>query len=511
MKLKIRNKQIGAFIPDKRISLVANFDIRIWDFSKIRSQRGQLSLQVLIIGAMATVMMGGFMMWARAYVTSVQRSAMRAQAFTIAEAGIEYYRWHLAHAPSDFKDGNTTSTGPYVHPYYDKNGTRIGAFELLITPPATGTTIVAIQSTGKVDADPSIQKIISVKMGLPSLARFSAVSNADIRFGAGTVVYGELHSNGGIRFDGVAHNKVTSAKTSYDDPDHSGGNEFAVHTHVSPVDPLPPNSVPVRTDVFVAGRQFPVPAVDFNGITANLAALKSLATSTSGYYRGPSGGSYKGYEIVLKTNDTFDVYRVNTVTNASNSCRNNSSQADSLWGTWTVNSRTLLSSNVAFPANGIMFFEDDLWVSGQVSTARLTIAAARFPVSSATYANITTNASLLYTYYDGRDSIGLIAQNHVNVGLGSADTLRVDAAVVAQNGRVGRYHYAVQCGTGYTRNSITLYGMIATNQRYGWAYTDSTGYQNRTITYDGNLLYGPPPNFPITASQYDIISWDEVR
>jgi hypothetical protein len=53
--------------------------------------------------------------------------------------------------------------------------------------------------------------------------------------------------------------------------------------------------------------------------------------------------------------------------------------------------------------------------------------------------------------------------------------------------------------------------MIATNQRYGWAWTDGTGYQNRVITYDGNLLYGPPPNFPITASQYDIIKWDEVR
>jgi hypothetical protein len=158
-----------------------------------------------------------------------------------------------------------------------------------------------------------------------------------------------------------------------------------------------------------------------------------------------------------------------------------------------------------------MFFEDDLWVSGQINTAKLTIGSARFPVSASTYSSITTNADLLYTNYDGTDSIGLIAQNHINVGLGSADTIRIDSAVVAQNGRVGRYHYASQCGTGYTRTKITLYGMIATNQRYGWAWTDGTGYQNRVITYDGNLLYGPPPNFPITASQYDIIKWDEVR
>lgn len=32
-----------------------------------------------------------------------------------------------------------------------------------------------------------------------------------------------------------------------------------------------------------------------------------------------------------------------------------------------------------------------------------------------------------------------------------------------------------------------------------------------TPTYYGYLLYGPPPSFPITASNYDIISWEEVK
>ncbi len=480
--------------------------------STLRGQRGQLSLQVLILGSIATVLIAGFVLWAQGFVTNVGRGGMKAQAFTIAEAGIEYYRWHLAHSPLDFTDGQSASTTqPYVHPYYDKNGNRLGQFELVITKPATGSTIVVIQSTGKVDADSTIKKIIKIKMGLPSLARFSAASNADIRFGSGTVVYGELHSNGGIRFDGTAYNKVTSAKSTYDDPDHSGSSEFGVHTHVAPVDPIPPTTVPVRTDVFKAGRQFPVPALDFNGITQDLANLKSLATSTSGYYKGPSGGTNKGYDIVLKTNDTFDIYRVNSVVSLSSTCVSNSSHADSFWGSWSINSETLLASNVPFPSNGIIFIEDDLWVRGQIDTARLTIAAARFPVNASTYASITTNADLRYTNYDGQDVLALIAQNHVNVGFNSNNTLNVDAALVAQNGRVGRYYYASACGSNYIRNAVNLYGMIATNQRYGWAYTDGTGYQTRTITYDGNLLYGPPPSFPITASQYDIISWEEVQ
>jgi hypothetical protein len=55
-----------------------------------------------------------------------------------------------------------------------------------------------------------------------------------------------------------------------------------------------------------------------------------------------------------------------------------------------------------------------------------------------------------------------------------------------------------------------LYGMIGTNQRYGYAYTDGSGYQNRDITYDANLLYGPPPSFPLTSDQYEILSWEEL-
>jgi hypothetical protein len=52
--------------------------------------------------------------------------------------------------------------------------------------------------------------------------------------------------------------------------------------------------------------------------------------------------------------------------------------------------------------------------------------------------------------------------------------------------------------------------MIASSDRYGFAYTDNTGYATRIINYDANLLYGPPPSFPLTSDQYQTISWREV-
>ena len=170
---------------------------------------------------------------------------------------------------------------------------------------------------------------------------------------------GEIHSNKGVRFDGLAYNLIASALSSYDDPDHSGGNEFGVHTHVSPVDPSPPASVPTRTDVFTVGRQFPVPEVDFVGIIQTLSQIKESASS-SGFYRGPSG-SY-GYEVVLKTDDTFDIFRVTALaTPAQLVVRILLIRTAGV--PWSVGSETLLG-NYPIPANGLIFWKDDSWVKG---------------------------------------------------------------------------------------------------------------------------------------------------
>jgi hypothetical protein len=140
-----------------------------------------------------------------------------------------------------------------------------------------------------------------------------------------------------------------------------------------------------------------------------------------------------------------------------------------------------------------------------------TIASARFPENPATYTSLTVNSDLLYTTYNGQDVLALIAQNNINVGLYSANVEQIDAALVAKNGRVGRYYYNSNCGSSYVRSTLTLNGMIATNQRYGFAYTDGTGYTTRNLNYDTNLLYNPPPSFPLTSNQYTLISWEEIH
>ncbi|RJQ28788.1 hypothetical protein C4571_02740 [Candidatus Parcubacteria bacterium] len=476
-------------------------------------KKGQLTLEIMILGAISVILVSAFGLWAYSALKISLRAHLRAQAFSIAEAGIEYYRWHLAHNRTDYTDG-TGQPGPYVHDYYDKDGDLIGQFSLEITPPLPGSTVVKIRSTGSVTADASIQKVIEVQFGIPSLGKYAIVANDSIRFGTGTYAFGQVHSNYGVRFDGVAYNTVFSAVPNYDDPDHGGGNEFGVHTHANPIDPLPPAAVPPRPDVFVAGRQFPVPAVDFTGLTSSFADIKAGAQS-SGLYFGSS--TVSGYHIVLQTNDTLDLYRVTTLVPKPPGCTD--TQGQDGWGTWSIQSETLVG-NYPFPSNGLIFVEDDLWVSGQIQTARLTIAAGRFPENSQTDKSITVNNDVLYTYYDGQDVLGLMAQKNFNIGLISEDDLRIDGALVAKNGRIGRYYYrpptsqgqgGQNCQLWNVRSLITTYGMLASNKRYGFAYTDGTGYLIRNLYYDPNILYGPPPSFPLTSDQYVQISWEELK
>lgn len=483
--------------------------------------KGMILLNILIFGAIATSFVIVFSSWAYTSLRVAGSVLYKEQALQIAEAGVDYYRWHLAHAPNDFQDG-TGASGPYTHIFYDKDGNAVGKFILTITPPVTGSTIVTVVSEGQVDAYPKIKRKIKVRLAIPSFAKYAIVANSEMRFGEGTEVFGPINSNGGIRFDGIAHNLVTSSVSSYDDPDHSGGAEFGVHTHVNvppssgtndsfrSAEAPPTNPVASRPDVFLAGRQFPVPATDFTGITNDLSTIKTNAQS-GGKYFAPSGKL--GYHIIFKTNDTYDVYKVTNLTSASSSCSSGSSSGDSTWGTWSIkssNGQTFVA-NYANPANGLIFVEDNVWVDGQINTARITVAAGKFPDNSSTRKSIIVNKDLIYTNYDGSDIISLIAQQDVLVGMVSDTVMRIDAATMAVNGKVGRKYYSSSCSPYNVRNEITLYGMIATNLRYGFAYTDGTGYTDRVIIYDPNLLYSPPPSFPLTSDKYSIISWEELE
>lgn len=467
---------------------------------------GMIIVQTMVFAAVVVTIIGALSGWAAITIKASRIAFNREQAFQGAEAGLDYYRWHLAHAPTDYQDG-TGVAGPYIHSLKDKNGNTVGQFSLDVTAPILGSTLVKIKSTGSSSVDSSYLRKVVSQVAKPSIAKYAVAGNNAFRFGTGTEIFGPVHVNGGIRFDGLAHNIVTSGTTTYTDTDFDActtSNSYGVHTCLAPADPISPAALPARPDVFEAGRLISQPTINFSGFTTDLATLKADAIA-NGFYRDVAGSGFVGYHLVLKTNDTFDLYKINTWTSATG-CATSASTSS-----WSVGTQTL-QGNYVFPANGIIFIEDHVVIDGQINGARLTVTAADLPVpASSGYKNILVNNDLSYTNYNGTDSIGLIGQGGVMVGMVSEDNLKIDAALIAQNNRVGRFYYNGPDCAYKNRSVISLYGMIASYARYGFAYTNNTGYVTRNITYDANLLYAPPPNFPLTSDQYIILSWREEK
>ena len=131
----------------------------------------------LIIMAMFMIVMLPFYNTVAKELRVAQTRTDREEALQIADAGINYYQWHLAHFPTDYQDG-TGKAGPYVHTYTDLDTQKqLGQYSLVITPPATGSTIVTIQSTGSTLDNPSAKRTITARYGIPSLAIDSFLSN----------------------------------------------------------------------------------------------------------------------------------------------------------------------------------------------------------------------------------------------------------------------------------------------------------------------------------------------
>lgn len=413
----------------------------------------------------------------------------REKSLQIAEAGINYYQWHLAHYPNDYKDG-TNTPGPYVHNYADFDTQQpIGKFSLDITPPITGSTITTIKSTGWTNENPNVKRTITAKYGIPSLAQYSFLSNDVIWIGDNEMVSGRLQSNSGVRFDGIGNAPIQSAKSTYTCSTSQGCST-----------PTVKNGVWGNASQAVKNFwQFPVPAVDFSSITSNMATAKSSAQN-GGIYLPPS--TKKGYSLVFNSNGTVSIYKV-TKLDSNPTGWDVSGIAHSEGTDYSTRS---LQSTVNIPSNGIIYIEDDVWVEGTVK-GRVMVVAAILPYNSGTAPTIYIPKNILYTTRNGSDVLGLLAQKDVVVTYDAPTNLSIDAAIIAQNGAAQFFYYPNNI-----KNSITIFGSIMTFNQWTWTWVNSSGtvlsgFRNTSDTYDNNLLYSPPPSFPISASGYQPLNW----
>jgi len=417
----------------------------------------------------------------------------RDRAFHIAEAGVNYYRWHLAHAPNDFQDG-TGIPGPYVHTYADKDGNTAGIFELEITPPLPGTTVATIRSTGWILSRPEVKRTIQVRVGYPALTDYVFVEDTNMRFSRTTEVHGKVHANSGIQFDGRTDALVRSATTTYYDSLYGLW----------------------KPGIWGAGGpqefwDFPVPSILFDSITGDLTAIRTMAENGGVYLRSTGR---EGYRIVFLGNGVFALSRVERrlCYQGDGYYRNLRRQWDSVCADYDP-SRTVFLRNENIPANGVIFVEDDVWVEGVVDR-QVTLAAGRLPAIPSQYREIYISGNITYAERSSDDVLGLLAQDDIIVPLNVPNNMEIDAAALSQFNRIRRPYYR-PIYPNALRNSLIFFGSQISRLGGGWKVVNQSGqvisgFINTNHTYDGNLLYSPPPGFPV-GDTYELISWEEVE
>ncbi len=265
---------------------------------KQNNERGAILTLVLVFGTIFVLIFGGLSGFVYGQYRQSKEKVAYNQALAIAEAGVNYARWHLAHAPDDYNFSGT-------YDYQDPEGGLVGQYDLVITSGGQCSASANIKSTGWASDYPNNKRVVEANYGKPSLAQYAFLTNSDVWFGDTESVRGPLHSNGGVRMDGTQNALFTSAKATYTcQPMHGCS---------------PAQTKPGIWGTGLGGVnglwQFPVPSVDFNAITVDLANLKTKAQN-GGYYFGPSGSF--GYHVVFKNDGSFDLYDVTKLSGSVN-------------------------------------------------------------------------------------------------------------------------------------------------------------------------------------------------
>lgn len=457
----------------------------------MNSPKGTIITLVLVFGAIFLLLLSGLLGFILLQLKQSQQKAAQAEALEIAEAGINYARWHLSHAPADFNFSG-------IYDYQDPEGGMVGQYQLEITAPSGCDASVKIQSTAWTLKFPNADRKVKIKYAKPSLAQYAFLTNSNVWFGPEEELKGPFHSNGGIRMDGKQNGLSTSAKETYIcGPEHG----------CSPSQEKP--------GIWGAGDggdkglwEYPAGNIDFEKITQNIAALKEEA-QFAGIYLGDSGR--KGYHVKFKSNGTIDVYKVTGL-------------KPEVWGwdgeEWLEESNSIHSEefyqNYTLPSEcAPIFLEDNVWVNGDVK-GRATLVAARLPDIPGQNAKMIIWDDI--NYIDSNSVLGLIAQKDILIPLYSPDRLEIKAGLLAQKGHVFRYYYPNWSQKPYKtyaiREYIETYGSIITNTVWTFTWVDEgevvSGYRETEMSYNPDLTYFPPPYFP-TTGEYEFISWEEIE
>lgn len=448
---------------------------------RIKYRKGAYLPVLLLASTLFLAYATALITFAVANVRTADLHNKKITASSIAEAGVNYYMWHLAHNDGDFCDGQACTGsapyGPFTHNYTDQSGKVLGSYDLFITPPATGEATTTVKSVGKVNGI-SPQKTIVAEISMPFFSKYTMLTNGtQLWVGPNEKITGTLHiNNSGVYNEGEITGDASSTESTYSS--WNWGTQPGI----------------AGPGIFGGDKLYPVPPIDFNQVTVDIANLKTKSQDANGAYYGSS--RQKGYHVTLRAND----YSVATV-RTYDSTGLNITREDT-------------SRTYTYPSNGILFFQDNIWIEGTVQDKKITVVAADPAESGSQMKRIVIPNPVKYTYYNGRDKIGLITQTDILLTRNAPSNMEIDAAMIARDGVIRINSYCSPSATCLSdqKNYIKVYGSMAHNSGLDWTWDYGggkwSGYKTTETVIDPYNVINPPPEFPKTGS-YSILSWRE--
>ncbi len=471
---------------------------------RTRLPGGYLLLLGLVFGAIFFSVLGALSSYVLTQNQVQTLNTDRAKAFTIAEAGLQYYRWFLAHYPNDLQNG-TGAPGPYTVSYADPESGTAGSYTLTINGNLACGQVTSIDISSKGQATGSaVTRTVKARYTRPTVAQYSYILNDSVWAGSDRIINGPYHSNGGIRMDGTANASVTSSLSSW--------------LCTSSFNCSPDQTV---AGVFGAGPNqslwsYPAPQVDFAGIAADFNALKTIAQAQGLYFARYSTGTdtsnanyWRGYRLIFNANGTLTVRRVTGTTLLTSTAVNTAEDAVPDRG--LVATDTLLGTYTIPTTCGLIYVEDNVWVEGTISN-KVAVVAANV-VDAGVAPNAYLKNSITYAASDGTDGLTLIAEDNVLITPDSPATMNLNGIFIAQTGAFGRNYYS-SCSAAYEpKTTLTIRGTTVSSKRTGTKWVNGcgnyAGYGTRIDAYDRLLATDPPPFTPTVSTDYQFVDWRE--
>ncbi|MCL5734052.1 MAG: hypothetical protein M1274_00440 [Actinobacteria bacterium] len=463
---------------------------------------------LMVVGMLATTLLASLMVNQQ----HVSRDRAYTQSIAVAEAGLNQYLWMVAAGKSseanNFAIAGNDGPDPHFKTFtlndqYD--GSQKGTYSMEVTPPSAGDARITVKITGAAKSPVDVPRTVSAHIGRPAFSEYLLLTDDDVYIGGplNRLWHGKTHSNTGIRIEtSNINDRISCAQSTYD---YGGQTKPGIWSQDVP-----------SNDPSRALWSFPVPPIDFNTVTSDFVRLSGLATGIHNlaYVTPTAPGKAHGWYILLLPPNKYKVARV-------------TDETETKYGDGGSLTHDPLGAARDYPANGVIYVNDNVWVEGQNLTGRITIASSGQlnPPGKQTATNINIVGDLEYSDKDGTVAVGLIAQNNIKIPmyapLGKQATqstnMEVDCALIAQEGAefVNFDSSGYHSGWGPRRGTLTMFGSVSS---FGTPYrrtspidgsNDYAGFKDGENTYDGFLLHTPPPYFP-TVGSYQILDWQEL-